>query len=134
MEAVATLIDNLFTASGSLAWATWSPTASTPASTMTLGSASYGHARYTTIGKMGIYTLSYSVTLGGSAEASVRFTLPWTFVNQNLAAMVSLNNSGTKAGVANISSTTQIAVSKYDGSNFALAASGIVVSGFVELP
>jgi len=134
MEAVATLIENLFTSSGALEWSTWTPTASTPASTMTLTGGTFAHARYTTIGKLGIYTFTYSATLGGAVETAIRVTLPWTIVNQNLAASVTINNSGLKAGIAQLDTTTRILLYKYDGSVYTAAAGSVTVTGIVELP
>jgi hypothetical protein len=103
---------------------------------MTVSSTGINLGRYFQIGKLVFFTLRFVTTTGGSASIALTFTLP--VERKNTEAYESLGQGFTGDGnkgvyvLANNTSTTTAIITKYDSSNFSLAAMTTEVSGFYE--
>lgn len=107
-----------------LVWTAYTPTI-TPYGALTYTGLTHS-SKYTSIGKICIFILSVSGTLGGTTSNAIEFSLP---INTALAALA-LGASGLYANGGNHYSTTMrnylsdqtLTVWKYDASSYALAA------------
>jgi len=114
-------------------WATWSPTYSANNS-MTYTSVTTTSARYIQFGKLIIFQLQASGTVGGTPSTELRATLPATAaVTISPFAAQCVDGGATIGGCGYISGTTLIAVTRYDVASWSAGASRIIrCSGMYE--
>ena len=119
-----------------LSWQTWVPTYTQP-STMTFTSVTTVAAKYAKIGKLVFFNIHAAGTTGGTATASIRFSLPITRVASvyTSAAGVTISDGGAivAAGCVSYASATELDVYRYDGAVWGLGAKRtFIVNGVYE--
>lgn len=111
-------------------WASWTPTYGAGGS-MTYTSVTTNVGVYQRHGSRVDFMLSATGTTGGTASTSLTFTAPVAASGEQGSLTCFINENGSfYGGTAVFSSSTTVAVRKYDTSNFSLGVSrSVVVSG-----
>lgn len=115
-------------------WTTWAPTLAA-GGTMTYTGTSVNYAKYFRQGNKVWFIIDVSGTTGNAGHPDLLFTMPVTMAGTvGVGGGCKCTTGGTRiGGMWSANSTTQILVSKYDASNWALAANtGFVINGFVQ--
>lgn len=104
-------------------WSDWTPTYGAGGS-MTFTSVTTHLAKYSDLGSLLIWQISATGTTGGTAHTDLTFTLPFNFVNTNIAGPTWVKDAGTPMmGHWSGTSNNIIVVRKSDDSNWTLGAS-----------
>lgn len=133
MEAVASLINTIFSSSYGLTFSTWTPSYSVTAP-FTFTSTSPIFAKYVQVGKLVFFAVSFSGTAGGTLSSVIEVTLPVAAVNQNISAACQITDGGViKSGNTTLGSTTsKLGIRLYNGGNYTAGIVGPNVYGFYE--
>lgn len=125
MDAVASLLEGVFVSGYPLTFSTWTPTLSAGGS-MTYTSTTIRQANYIQVGKLVLFEIDVTGTVGGTPHSDLKFTLPVT-----AAASTGGGGGGnlTDGGVGRVgywypSSTTIVTVNKDSGGNWTAGTAG----------
>lgn len=122
MEDVADLLESVFGASSPLVVHDFTPTFSCNGSMTISGSPTIYQAKYFELGSVVVFWICAQLTLAGTANTQVLFSLPVTMINTPIGFW-SGNSDINSAGRAGWNSTTQGLVELHGGSNWTLGAS-----------
>lgn len=131
------ILSALFTSGAGLVFSTWVPVWEANGS-MTFTAVTTNRASYVQIGKLVLYQVSGTGTIGGTVNNGVRFSLPVASVSSSSNFTIGqgyANDAATTslAAFSYLNSTTKADISFYDFRNFTAGAGCIVSSsGFYE--
>lgn len=117
----------------SVAWIDWTPTLTADGS-MTFTGTSIARARYAQIGKVVMFQIEFTGTVGGTPSTNLQFTLPVTAASTSgLAGGAVALNPGNVGGYYIPLSTSQLAGRLYDSSAWSAGSGrGFRASGLYE--
>lgn len=112
-------------------WTSWTPTYAGSGS-MTWTSITTNHALYCQIGKVVFFSIRAQGTFGGTAAATITFTLPIT--PTQVVGGACLIDDGSRVSGNWLNSGGTALVNRYDATNFSLGTSrGLTVSGCYQV-
>lgn len=104
------------------AWSTWSPTL-TASGSMTFTSTSIATARYIQVGKIVMFQIEFTGTVGGTPDTNLQFTLPVTAAaTAGLVGGAVALDPGNFGGYYISLSTSQVAGRRYDSNSWSAGA------------
>lgn len=131
-EAVASLIEGIFSAAFALVATSYTPTYGANGS-MTFTGTSTEVAQYIRIGSYALVWVRVTGTTGGTANTYITITTPFTIANitRFVGNGAWVDDSTRKGAFVVPNDTTSVAVGKYDLSNYGLGASRRVAALFL---